>query len=80
LKAKTIYLLDSNAIIDSDNDEICTENIKNHIKDTNPKFVIIAQVSKELKLDRTSKNPSGGNGKVVWKGIVEKRSKKKIER
>ena len=69
---KTTYLLDSNAIIDINNIEKCTENIKDHIKGKNPKIVIPAQVSKELKLDRYSEDTLGEREKV-WSGKDEKR-------
>lgn len=78
---KTIYLLDSNAIIHSDIFEKCTEKIKNHIKGTNPKFVIPAQVSKELRIDRlrNDRQPRDSlveNDKVDWVGKSEKNIRK----
>jgi len=71
---KTIYLLDSNAIIHSDNSEKCTVNIKDHIKGKNPKFVITSQVSMELRIDKEDDNKN-----KVWSGIDEKRIREKLK-
>jgi len=76
---KTIYLLDSNAIIHSDNSEKCTVNIKDHIKGKNPKFVITSQVSMELRFDKHTKNDLGENKLKVWSGIDEKRIREKLK-